>query len=896
MPLARQSQLARSCASPSTATNGLTETCPPTFVHHQKTQFAKVLSKAAKVVCGALRVDGTVFLDAGITSPRGSHDVDHKSQNDSTSSSEDSSTDHPHGYQDKMPCTILALSTTDQTVSDLAQPRMQVPLTQKTLKRLLGRYPNGKIFNLEESGALYSGESSSGEEADTQGQGPPKVVPDAKPTLWHKDEFKPIAELFAGARSVALVPLWDPSRDRFYACGFVWSKTTTRILTQEADLAYLKALGIVTMAEINRIDIALANKAKADLLDTVSHELRSPLHGILASAELLADSLLDPLQQEVVRALGISGRTLLYTIDHLLVYSKVNNISRSLKKGNRKHHGFYRVEEEGRLRTDPDKAVWMQDVALDQLAEEVIETVFIGHTFHHKSTPEGPRWAPPDTSLVGKVQVSVDIDHRKPWVFRTIPGAICRVIMNIFGNALKYTPQGHVTIKLEQKEGKSSRRSTMVVLTVSDTGKGISDEFLHNKLFVPFSQEDSLNVGMGLGLSIVKRIATSLGGSVSVRSHIGKGTTVSVSLPMVYGDVNETRPAEDPFSFDAKVPDGLRVAAVGFSRVRTAPGEVSSSADLPLESLPLKWFNMTLCEADSADPPDVIIYSEAAFGKLDKTTLTSHAVPAVVICHNPDTALQLDTLFPKTGSASCFEFIHQPSTPRKFGSILASALNRGKQLRETIGLNNSPEDNETNGPSPLVSDVNGEWPCVQTDQKDMTQHAPFANGGSQKTSFDLTVQSLTILDDKDSPSESTNGSEPKSPTIEEPLEPQFLLILSAYMKKLSRPFCTAINGLEALKTFQSDPKRFCCVFMDINMPIMDGLESTRQIREFERENHLTPITIIAITGLATDSARNEAFASGMDVFLTRPVGLRQLIPVLEEKVFGGIEAGQGPES
>ncbi|KAF5010445.1 hypothetical protein FDECE_3414 [Fusarium decemcellulare] len=876
----------RSCASPSTATNGPAE--PPTFVHHQKTQFAKVLSKAAKVVCGALRVEGTIFLDAGITSPRGSHDVDHKSQNDSTSSSEDSSTDHPHGYQDKMPCTILALSTTDQTVSDLAQPRMQVSLTQKTLKRLLGRYPNGKIFNLEESGALYSGESSSGEEADTQGQGPPKVVPDAKPTLWHKDEFKPIAELFAGARSVALVPLWDPSRDRFYACGFVWSKTTARILTQEADLAYLKALGIVTMAEINRIDIALANKAKADLLDTVSHELRSPLHGILASAELLADSLLDPLQQEVVRALGISGRTLLYTIDHLLVYSKVNNISRALKKGNRKHHGFYRVEEEGRMRIDPDKAVWMQDVALDQLAEEVIETVFIGHTFHHKSTPEGPKWAPPDTSLVGKVQVSVDIDHRKPWAFRTIPGAICRIIMNIFGNALKYTPQGHVNIKLEQKEGKASRRSAMVVLTVSDTGKGISDEFLHNKLFVPFSQEDSLNVGTGLGLSIVKRIATSLGGSVSVRSHIGKGTTVSVSLPLVYGDVNETRSTEDPFSFDGKVPDGLRVSAVGFSRARSAPGEVSSSADLPLESLPLKWFNMTLCEADDTDSsPDVIIYSEAAFGKLCKNTLTNHAVPAVVICHNPDTALRLDTLFPKTGTTFCFEFIHQPCTPRKFGTILASALNRRKQLQEAVGPS-TPENDEANGPSPLVSDVNGEWPCVQTDQNVTNQ---VSNGDSQKPSFDLTVQSLTILDDGDGRSENSNGSKAEEPVVEESFEPQFLLV-----DDNSINLRATINGLEALKTFQSDPKRFCCVFMDINMPIMDGLESTRQIREFERENHLTPITIIAITGLATDSARNEAFASGMDVFLTRPVGLRQLIPVLEEKVFGSIEAGQGPDS
>jgi CheY-like chemotaxis protein len=70
---------------------------------------------------------------------------------------------------------------------------------------------------------------------------------------------------------------------------------------------------------------------------------------------------------------------------------------------------------------------------------------------------------------------------------------------------------------------------------------------------------------------------------------------------------------------------------------------------------------------------------------------------------------------------------------------------------------------------------------------------------------------------------------------------------------------------------------------DINMPIMDGLEATRLIRKFEREYHLKPVTIIAITGLATDGARDEAFASGLDVFLTRPVSLGQLIPVLEER-------------
>lgn len=278
----------------------------------------------------------------------------------------------------------------------------------------------------------------------------------------------------------------------------------------------------------------------------------------------------------------------------------------------------------------------------------------------------------PQTDLVGKVQITVDIDHRKPWVFRTAPGAVRRIIMNILGNALKYTPQGHVKISLKQEKGtshKGPRKSTTVVLTVSDTGKGIGDEFLHNKLFVPFSQEDSLAVGTGLGLSIVKQIVTSLGGSIGVRSHVGKGTTVSVSLPLAYAhpgtdNVGEMQPAEEPFGFDGSILDSIRVATVGFTRIPCAASEVNSLAQLPLESLPLKWFNINLCEANDGDPaapdPDIIIYSEAAFTKLHENAINGHPLPVVVICHNPGEAVRLDTLFRESAKSSVVEFIYQP--------------------------------------------------------------------------------------------------------------------------------------------------------------------------------------------------------------------------------------------
>ncbi|EWZ34082.1 hypothetical protein FOZG_12097 [Fusarium oxysporum Fo47] len=904
-------------ASLSPATHLQTDTSH--FVDPQKVEFASMLSKAADIVCNSLKVDGALFLDAGVNSigaPMEHEDKSLHSVNDSASSSEDSSADHVSDPQNKRPCTILALSTIDQAILDLVQPGLQISLNQKTLKRLISRYPNGKIFSFEESGSLYSGESSSGEETDPRfpDTRTAKTAADTKPTSSRKDEARPVAELFAGARSVALVPLWDPSRNRFYACGLVWSKTAARILTPEADLPYLKALGIVTMAEINRIDMTLANKAKADLLGTLSHELRSPLHGILAGAELLAGTSLDLFQQEVVHALEISGKTLLDTIDHLLIFSKVNTLSRVFKsqKEHRRHRspfGSDKHDEKSRANTRPEMQSLCSDVALDRLAEEVIETVTIGHSFHYAVMPQGPRWLTPDADLVGKVQITVDIDHRKPWLFRTAPGAIRRILMNILGNALKYTSQGHVKISLKQEKGtshKGPRKSTTVVLTVSDTGKGIGDDFLHNKLFVPFSQEDSLTVGTGLGLSIVKQIVTSLDGSIGVRSHVGKGTTVSVSLPLAYADpgtdnMGKTEREEEPLGFDRSILDSIRVAAVGFTRVPCAAAEVNSAAQLPLESLPLKWFNINLWEAEKDDPtapgPDIIIYSEAAFSKLDENSINGHLLPGVVICHNAGTTVKLDTLYRESGTKSVFEFIHQPNTPRKFGRILGYALNRWKQLQTTHTLSGTEGSGNNTDESPFpVSSVDSNRSWNWTNREQSSESASSADSQpDQQTKSSSNPNGPIKSEDQGPQSKQTRGSSPDNSATEEgSVQPhsEFLLvddnsinlkILSAYMKRLHRNYRTAVNGFEALKTFQLNPERFCCVLMDINMPIMDGLEATRLIRKFEREYHLKPVTIIAITGLATDGARDEAFASGLDVFLTRPVSLGQLIPVLEER-------------
>lgn len=103
-----------------------------------------------------------------------------------------------------------------------------------------------------------------------------------------------------------------------------------------------------------------------------------------------------------------------------------------------------------------------------------------------------------------------------------------------------------------------------------------------------------------------------------------------------------------------------------------------------------------------------------------------------------------------------------------------------------------------------------------------------------------------------------------------------LKVLSAYMSKLQLPYVAALNGQEAVDAYLANPTRFAAVFMDLSMPVMDGLEATRRIRAHEARNHLRPVTILALTGLASERTHQEAFESGVDVFLTKPVRLETL--------------------
>ncbi len=108
-----------------------------------------------------------------------------------------------------------------------------------------------------------------------------------------------------------------------------------------------------------------------------------------------------------------------------------------------------------------------------------------------------------------------------------------------------------------------------------------------------------------------------------------------------------------------------------------------------------------------------------------------------------------------------------------------------------------------------------------------------------------------------------------------------LKLLSTYLSRKSYPFITAVDGITAVEAYKAARGKFSCIFMDIQMPRMDGMAATRMIREYEREKQLEAVTVVALTGLATEEKQREAEASGINEFFAKPVRLKALDVILE---------------
>jgi hypothetical protein len=172
--------------------------------------------------------------------------------------------------------------------------------------------------------------------------------------------------------------------------------------------------------------------------------------------------------------------------------------------------------------------------------EDATETVVAGHFFDNlpgdtdqecddrlqKSYRSGQGI---DWGTTQDVKVILQLSAKPSWSVKTSPGAVSRIIMNLVGNALKFTSTGNITIDLEPEDDVDLSK-THVRLRVEDTGVGMTPHFRKAHLFAPYRQENQFAPGVGLGMSVVKHMVSSLHGDLSVTSTQGEGTTVDVHL------------------------------------------------------------------------------------------------------------------------------------------------------------------------------------------------------------------------------------------------------------------------------------------------------------------------------------------------------------------------------
>ncbi|RFU75104.1 histidine kinase response regulator, partial [Trichoderma arundinaceum] len=608
-------------------------------------------------------------------------------------------------------CQVLGYSATESRrmkFEDGSLRRINMP--QKFLAKLLQRYPKGHIFNFGVNGELQSSDSSDDDGwltdltqepvSPIQPEPPQQPQDDASQSTkrqrrpWARhNEGKIIQEVFPRARSVAFVPVWDPRKQRWCAGGFVYTLTPTRIFTVGGELNFLRAVSILAIAETLRLKTFAANQAKSDALSSLSHELRSPLHGAVLGIELLRDTELTVFQGNIAHTIEICCRTLVDTVDHLLDYSKVNRFIQTRRKGGQASEprglrpGTARSVEEGMLSL-------YKHIRLDGIVEEVMDGVYAGFNFmhmalqlaKHKTSAHSSDWTAMrrldamqameelgsnGKITLGEVTVFLEIDHSCDWRFYTQPGAIRRIVMNLLGNSLKYTQKGSIKVRLTQSKPKrKSSADAIVNIIVSDTGKGIGEDYLRNDLYKPFSQEDHLAPGTGLGLSFVKQITSQLRGRVNVDSRVNVGTIVRVSLPLM----QTLAPpdgiplvAENEGDFDKHVADaaGLRVRLMGFdigrrSRRRMLDGSFTELLT-ETERICRDWLRLNIItEAEANEKaPDCVIWVEDTLANSPLENLM-HGPPCVVLCKNTLVAYKSAAQFERVKAHRIFEFVAQP--------------------------------------------------------------------------------------------------------------------------------------------------------------------------------------------------------------------------------------------